>query len=312
MRLSPTARIPIPILAAGILAAIALPTAARALEAAPGQITFNSIQESERVALSHNGAPVPASDVQSVKLYVGNHDYDHMIEVSREDGAITVRPTGMLELGTYDLAIRTAHGETRVTVYALLQIVDASLEARAARLGVTVEEVKTRLGISQAVGQDRVSLNIPDLFYVGQALKSTVPLAAGREAVWTINGTAHTAEGGAFRYVFDQPGTYDIGYLESANGKTVAVGLDTTLVVPEPAVKTSVAAGTRLTLHAPPGYQDVAWTLDGQPAGAGAEWSGEFAAPGDHAVSVRASNSAPGTRQAFRLVTYKITVTPAQ
>jgi hypothetical protein len=312
MRHPITASIHLPILAAGILAAAALSTSATALEAAPGQITFNSIQESERIALSHNGAPVPASDVQSVKLYVANHDYDHMIEVSREDGAITVRPTGMLELGTYDLAIRTAHGETRVPVFALLQIVDDSLEARAARLGVTVEEVKARLGISQAVGQDRVSLNIPDLYYVGQALESKVPLQAGRDAVWTINGTAYTAEDGVFRYVFEQPGTYDIGYVESANGMTVAVGLDTTLVVPEPAVKTSVAAGTKLTLHAPPGYQDVAWTLDGEPAGFSAHWSGDFSAPGEHAVTARASSPAPGAQQAFLLVTYKITVTPAQ
>lgn len=312
MRQPIKARIRIPMLAAGILAAGALSPAATALEATPGQITFDSIQESARIALTHNRSPVPASAVQSVKLYVGNHDYDHMIQVSREDGAITVRPTGMLELGTYDLAIRTTSGETRIPVYALLQIVDASLEARAARLGVTVEEVKARLGISQAVGQDRVSLNIPDLFYVGQALEMTIPLQAGRTARWMINGTAHTAAGETFRFVFEQPGTYDIGYLESANGKTVAVGLDTALVVPEPAVRTSVAAGTKLTLHAPAGYQDLVWTLDGEPAGAGADWSGEFTAPGEHTVSVRASNPAPGTRQAFRMVTYKITVTPAQ
>lgn len=312
MRHPITASMHPPLLVAVVLATAALAPAAAALEATPGQITFSSIQESARIALSHNGAPVPASDVQSVKLYVANHDYDHMIDVSREDGAITVRPTGMLELGTYDLAIRTAHGEKRVPVYALLQIVDASLEARAARLGVTVEEVKARLGISQAAGQDRVSLNVPELFYVGQALETNVPLAAGRTARWMINGTAHTAEGGTFRYVFEQPGTYDIGYLESANGMTLAVGLDTTLVVPEPAVKTSVAAGTKLTLHAPAGYQDFAWTLDGEPAGSEATWSGDFSAPGEHAVMVRASNPAPGARQAFRLVTYKVTVTPAQ
>ena len=279
-----------------------------ALEADPARIEFKTHADSVAIALSHDGKPVPSSAVQSVKLYVGAHDYDHMIQVEKTDGRITVRPTPMLELGTYDLAIATTHGEVRAGVLALLTIVDESLEARAARQGVTVEVIKAQLGISQPLGKDRVELNLAELYYAGQALEVTLPVPAGRSAQWSVNGDVIAAEGDTLRYVFEHPGVYDFGYVEKVDGNTVAFAVDSVQVVPEPKVPVAVAAGTALTLRAPDGYKRFTWTQDGEKAGTEASWPVTFEAAGEHEITVRASEPAPGTTQAFRVVTYAVTV----
>lgn len=282
--------------------------AAIALEADPARIEFKTHADSAAIVLSHDGKPVSASAVQSVKLYVGAHDYDHMIQVDKADGRITVRPTPMLELGSYDLAIATTHGEVRVGVLALRTIVDESLEARAKRQGVTVEAIKAQLGISQPIGQDRVQLNLAELYYTGQTLEVTLPAPAGRTAQWWVNGEVIAPRGDTFRYVFEQVGVYDFGYVEKLDGNTVAFAVDTVEVIPEPRIPVSVAAGTALTLRAPDGYQRFTWTQNGKEAGTGASWSATYESAGEHEIMVRASEPAPGTTQAFRVVTYTVTV----
>jgi len=282
--------------------------AAMALEADPPRIEFKTHTDSVAIALSHDGKPVAASAVQSVKLYVDPHDYDHMIEVEKADGRITVRPTPMLELGSYDLAIATTYGEVRVGVLALRTIVDESLEARAARQGVTVEAIKAQLGISQPLGKDRVELNLAQLYYAGQTLEVTLPVPEGRTAQWSVNGDVIAAEGDTLRYVFEHPGIYDFGYVEKQDGNTMAFAVDSVQVIPEPRIPVSVETGTALTLRPPQGYTRFAWTQDGEKAGTNASWTGTFETPGLHEITVHASEPAAGTAQAFRVVTYAVNV----
>jgi hypothetical protein len=279
-----------------------------ALEVNPASIEFKTVKDTTVIQLTDGGQPVPASAVQSAKLYVGAHDYDHMITVSKADGALTVRPTEMLELGTYDLTIVTSRGTARVSVLALLQIVDNSLAARAARQGVSVDAIKEQLGISQPLGKERIDLNLPPLYYVGQALELKIPLKAGRSAMWSVNGTLKPAEGGTLRYVFEQPGIFDISYVEKEGNSTVAFGLGATTAAPEPAIPVTVEPQVQLTLRAPEGFRAFAWTADGKEAGAEATWSTTFTESGGHRVSVRASEPESDTAQAFRVVTYLVTV----
>jgi hypothetical protein len=240
---------------------------------------------------------------------VAGHDYDHMIRVSKADGKVTVQPTEQLQLGTYDLVIMTAHGSATVAVEALLGIVDASLEARAARQGITVDAVKAQLGMSQTLQrQDRISLNIPKVYYLGQSLKIDMPAPEGRTAVWMVNGEAIAPRNGEFTYVFEQIGVYDFAYVEKLEGTTVAVALSTVQVVPEPPIPVTVASGTGLTLHAPDGFKRYEWQENGAVAGTEAAWNKTFTSTGKREVSVRASEPAPGTDQAFRAVTYTVTV----
>lgn len=288
--------------------ALLLVPVAIAVEAKPDHITITTASDTVSIAVTHNGVPVPAGEISSVKLYVDDHDYDHMITVVKADGKVTITPTVDLELGMYDLAVKTSQGEVRVPVTALQEIADSGLEARAKRQGVTVEEIKAQLGISQSVGQERITLNFADAYYVGQTLKLKLDVAAGRTAVWTVNGDAVEAPGGALAYTFEQPGVYDFAYAEKQGGRPVAMGLATVSVIPEPPINVVAKVGAKQTILGPAGYTTYAWKLDGAEGGKESSWSGSFESPGKHTVTVRAASPLPETSQAFRELTYTITV----
>lgn len=293
--------------AALVLTALFAP-AVMAVEAKPDRIEFTGFSESATVSVTHNGTPVSAGDIKSVKLYVDQHDYDHMITVSKADGAVTVQPTEALELGRYDLAINTSHGEVRVPVTALQEIADEGLEARAKRQGVTVDEIRAQLGISQSVGQDRVQLDLSKLYYVGQTLALNLNVKPPRTGAWTVNGESVASPGGALSYTFEQPGVYDFAYVEREGDRTVAVGLATVTAAAEPVVHVITKPGTKQALVGPAGYGRYAWKMDGTEVGTDASWTGTFASSGEHRVTVRADSPLPETAQAFREVTFVVTV----
>lgn len=292
------------LLAGALLAA----SGAGALEAKPERLTITSDSEPVTLGITHNGAAVAAVDIGAVKLYVDQHDYDHMIVVNRADGQITIHPTPELELGMYDLAVQTTHGELRVPVTALQQIADQGLEARAKRQGVTVDDIRAQLGMSQTVGQERITLGLGEAYYLGQTLRIAMEVAAPRTAEWTVNGEKVDAPGGALAYTFDQPGVYDFAYVEKQGGRAVAMGLGTTTVIAEPPVPVTVNAGVKQTLAGPTGYGKYAWKIDGNEAGTGSTWTGTFESPGKHTATVRAETPDPGTAQVFREITFEITV----
>ncbi len=287
--------------------AIVLAPAALAVEANPAQIEIKTADQAVTIGVTHDGTPVPAASITSVKLYVDNHDYDHMITVEKKDGAVTIRPTEALELGHYDLAIKTGQGEVRVPVTALQTVADEGLEARAKRQGVTVEEIKAQLGISQSVGQDRISLQFADEYNVGQTLGATMNVPDGRTAEWTVNGEKVDAPGGKLSYTFEEPGIYDFAYLEKAGDRILALGLDT-VKVSTVGSAVEVKAGVAQTFLGPEGYGRYAWKLDGVVVGAESSWKGSFESPGNHVVSVRADTPAAETAQPVGIVTYIVTV----
>ncbi len=294
----------------GIVSALAmiLAPAALAVEANPGQIEIKTADQVVTIGVTHEGTPVPAASITSVKLYVDNHDYDHMITVEKKDGSVTIRPTEALELGHYDLAIKTGQGEVRVPVTALQAVADEGLEARAKRQGVTVDEIRAQLGISQSLGQERIDLNLSAVYYVGQSLKMKMDVRAGRTAMWMVNGAAVDAPGGALDYPFEQAGVYDVAYVEKEGERTVAVALATVNVVAEPAIPVAVKTGVVQTLVGPEGYGRYVWKLDGADVGKESSWKGAFETPGAHSVTVRAESPSAESAQSFRELTYAITV----
>ena len=292
------------------LAAMALVVApaALAVEAVPSTIEIKTADQPVTIGVTNSGTPVPAASINSVKLYVDKHDYDHMITVEKADGAVTIRPTDALELGHYDLAINTAQGEVRIPVTALQGIADEGLEARAKRQGVTVDEIRAELGISQSVGQDRIVLNVPHVYYVGQSLKMDMDVHAGRTGTWLVNGAAVGAPGGSVDYPFEQVGIYDFAYVEKEGDRTMGVGMGTVNVVAEPAIPVTVNAGVKQTLNGPEGYGKYTWKLEGVESGTGRSWTATFESPGTRRVTVRAESPLAVSAQSIRELTYAITV----
>lgn len=284
--------------------------AAVAVESSPAEVEFNSNESSASLRITHNGKPVDASAIKSVKLYASGHDYDHMIDVAKADGKVTVRPTKMLQIGSYDIVIDTAHGKATTALMAPLDELYSSLESRSERLGITVDELKARLGLTQTLGQEHIDLGLPKVHYVGHTLSVPIDRAPNRTYAWSVNGVPIEIGQGdrAMTYTFMEPGIYDFTYLEMEGGEVVATGFGATNVVPEPAVHELITTETTAKLIGPAGYGHYDWAVDGNPTPADKTLHCTFETPGEHIVTLRAHHPLPGTEMKFREITYVITV----
>ena len=298
---------PSQIISTALFSLIVLIQSTGALELKPQNVEIKTITETATIAVTDNGSPVPASAIQSVKLYVDAHDYDHMIRVEKADGQVTIHPTEFLELGVYDVRIKTSQGSGSVRVVALQDIVKSDLAAQAKRQGVTEADIKAKLGISQSLGQERVTLDIQGPYYVGQRLRVTVPVQSGRTATWWINGELVASEGGALDYVLELEGLYDVAYVEKEGENTKAVVFKTVQVVAEPAIRVAYKGGSNLTLSAPTGFGSYEWNVDGVKAGTGPTWEGRFDSTDTHEISVRATDPESATARAFRMLRFVVT-----
>lgn len=296
--------------ALGLAAAALVALPAFAVDVSPKTITFNTIDTSATLELTHDGQRIDAGAVKSVKLYASGHDYDHMIEVAKDDGRITVSPSDMLEIGSYDLVIDTAHGKATAYIQAPLDGLYTSLESRAKRLGITTDELKGRLGMTEKVGDEYVDLGLPSVYYVGQTVKIPIDRAEGRTYAWTVNGDPVEFGKGdsTLHYTFTEPGVYDFSYVETNGERVVATGFGATSAVAEPAVHKQYAVNTTAKFHAPEGYSHYVWEVNGEKKLAGEMLSHTFEKSGEHVVKVHAHTPSAGPAEAFREVTFVITV----
>ena len=285
---------------------VALVQSSVALDLKPEQLEIKTVTESATIAVTKGGTPVSASAIQSVKLYVDAHDYDHMIRVEKRDGQVTIHPTEFLELGVYDLRIKTSQGSGSVRVVALQEIVKTDIASQAQRQGVTEEAIKAKLGISQSLGQERVTMDIQGPYYVGQRLRVTVPVQAGRTASWFVNGEAVPSEGGSLDHVLELEGLYDLAYVEKEGETTKAVVFNTVQVIAEPSIRVEYTVGSTLTLSAPEGFGAYVWSVDGAEGGTGPTWEGQFEGAGTHEVSVRVTDPESQTSADFRVLRFVV------
>lgn len=304
--------IPVPMWIASALLAITMAAVpAFAVDVHPKRIVFEDLATSKTIQISHDGAAVPASAIGEVKFYASGNDYDHMINVSKADGAVTITPSDKMEVGSYDLVIHTNHGKATVYVMAPLDELYTSLESRAKRLGITKDALKARLGLTERLGKEFIDLNIPKVYYVGQTATFPIDRVKGRTYTWSVNGMPiEFGKGSAhMSYTFTEPGIYDFGYVELKDGEVVAEGFGSTTVVSEPAVHLRVDADTPQKFMAPDGFAHYTWAVDGKEMGENKTLTHKFSQKGSHVVTVHAHTPLAGTVEALREITYVVTVT---
>jgi hypothetical protein len=139
-------------------------------------------------------------------------------------------------VGSYDLVIRTRHGAVSVQVYMPLSDLEGIVEEQAKALGISVEEVKERLGIARRYGRETIHFESPLVVYAGQELVVATPCPPGRAYEWRLNGVV-VAQGGEavpLRHRFEEPGVLALEYRESADGRPVASGVAAVTVVLRP------------------------------------------------------------------------------
>jgi hypothetical protein len=285
-----------------------------AVVADPATATFTSPEQSATIALTRDGAPVPAKDIRGWRFMASEHDYKHMLSLEKTDGAVKIAPSKTMEAGSYDLNIDTAGGMVVVQVFAPLSDVPDAVQKRAAITGESETRIKERLGLSVSISREETQMELPRVYYEGQTLELTMPSNPANTSAWFVNGNL-VAEGpgqNAVAHTFTEPGEYVLTYLETrtdgANSAVVARATAHTRVVPVPVVQMEAAVNTETEFAPPPGYRKHAWRVDGKDVSTGQTLKATFRESGAHSVECMATAPEKGHEQGFLRLRYNITV----
>lgn len=262
--------------------------------ATPNSVTFHSTTQTHEIDLSQNGKPVPASDILGWQLLASKHDYHYFLDYQKRDGVLVLTPSKLVEVGSYDLVIRTRAGNATVKVYTPLTEMADIIEKTAMARGITQQEARDVLGLTTPRAQSIVKIDLPPVYYEGQTLNLTMPPSPDTEYVWKINGEI-VQEGlgnNTLVYTFPSPGEYILTYTEKRAGSVVAETVAQTCVAPLPAVRTEVARGVSVTFEAPGEHTQCTWMVDGDTVGTMPVLKYTFTEPGEHLVECIASDGA--------------------
>ncbi|HOJ68055.1 MAG TPA: hypothetical protein PK379_02810 [Candidatus Hydrogenedentes bacterium] len=292
-----------------LLGLATLSSAVAQIQVTPEQVTFEHLDQSQTLQIRRDGAPVPAEDIVRFELLVDRSDYSHMFRFEKANGQVILTPSKTCEVGSYLLRIATRRGDGWVRVYTPLRDHPSTLELLAQRLGITVDELKQRAGIAQVISRQRISLDLPPVYYVGNVISVDMRAAPGNTWTWEINGTVVT-ENQPLRYVVSEPGPLLLVYTEKQGDLVVAKVSELTEAAVEPELSTTVKAGVDLILNAPEGFGAYRWTQDGRDVSADRTYTFRMDAPGTYKVEVLASRPLTGDPDAFRRIRYAVRVEP--
>ncbi len=299
------------LLAFWVITAAAAPAFAAALKADPDVLVFHHTNQSLTAAITRDGQPLPAAEMGEVKLWASGHDYDEMFRYDKSDGALKLTPTGFCEVGSYDMVLTTPSGNLNLKVFTPLDEMPETLERVAASMGISLDELRRRMGLVTSLGEVKVSFSLPEVYYEGQALELELDAIEGVTHTWKVND-AVVAEGpdaARLFYVFDTPGLALVEYTASRAGQTVAAASDSTMVARVPAIEWKVPGNVEFTLNAAPGYGKYTWTVNGKPAGQGESLTYKFTGVGPASIECLCEEPASGPKGTFLRIAYDVTVT---
>ncbi len=292
-----------------ILIAGAAPVAV--LKAEPDVLVFHRTDASVTTALTRDGRPLPAGEMGETKLWANGHDYDEMFRYDRSDGSLKLTPTEYCEVGSYDLVVKTPSGNLNLKVYTPLDEMAGTLDRVAASMGISVDELRKRMGLVTSLGRSELSISLPEVYYEGQAIELELDAIEGAVHTWKING-AVVAEGpDATRlfHVLDKPGLVVLEYHARRGEATVASTVARTMVAKLPPITWKVPKNVEFTLHATQGYGKYTWTVNGKAAAQGSALTHTFQEAGPATIACLCEEPASGPEGTFLRFTYDVTVT---
>ena len=278
--------------------------------AQPDSVTFTSHGQRVAIKVLNDGVPVPASRISSVRLLVEPHDYDHMVKVTTGDGVVNLEAAEALEVGSYTLAITTADGQAKVSVYAPLSELPNTLENRARLLGISDDEMRQRLGLTSETGREAITIQLPPVYYVGQTLTLPMDTRPDRHCTWMINNKVVLEGLGKSTLVHTFTETRDcvLTYIERQGNAIVASATAYTKVVDLPAMRIEAARGEMIALNGPAGFSRYSWTVEDSVQGKERAFTHSFKDSGVYKVVVSAEGPLPGWPEGWQRFTYVIHV----
>jgi len=289
----------------------AAPASVAQLRADPEVLVFRRTDQQVTTKITHDGQPLPAGQMGEIKLWASGHDYQHMFRYRREDGALTLIPSETCEVGSYDLVMHTPAGNLNLKVYTPLDEMPGTLENLAASAGITVDQLRERMGLVTRIGTVEVRFKLPEVYYEGQVLELELDPIENAVHTWKINDevVGQGPDARSLYYVFEKPGLVVVEYTATRGDRVVAEARDSTMVAKLPSIEWRVPKNVEFTLHATPGYGKYTWTINGRPAGTGSTLTHTFKEAGAVTIECLAEEPAAGPRGTFLRVTYAVTVT---
>ena len=235
------------------------------LSLSPHEIDVNDVGQSETVRITYDGKPVLPGEIIKIASGVtktGNavpektagishfSDYSYMFDFEvGDDGVVTLRPNkGLIEIGSYDLVVKTVYGTIKGVIKADLRDSIAPLPPR-----------------TENLSKFSYDLKLADYTY-GQAVSIELIPDQKNTYTWYIDGKMHASGPGVTSFrAWPEPGVHEISYIaRSPAGGVVSSWSDTTEIAEEIAIKTTARKGYKIPFSAPGGYTQVTWMLDGQ------------------------------------------------
>ncbi|MCC6145912.1 MAG: PKD domain-containing protein [Candidatus Hydrogenedentes bacterium] len=295
---------------AGTAAAAALTLAfaagAAELVADPPVLVFDNQDMSIPVTLRDGSDIVSDPAVEKVSFMVDDSDYSHMISVTAGAQGLIVKPTDYLEVGSYDLIVQTNAGTAHLEVYSPLREMQTGLEKQAEAMGISVDELKARLGMKEGLQLQRIDLGLAPVYYAGETVKLQMSPDPGVRYLWTVNGEEVAAGTGPhiFEHTFAAPGDYVITYSEEKEGIVSGSAIEAVAVVDRLAAHHRVHVGDSVELKAPAGYNLYQWKINGLPVEGSATTLYTFEKPGRYTVEVIAEDPATAEAEGRQVLTY--------
>lgn len=288
---------------------LAVPVSAE-VTADPEVLVFHNATQSETVRLRTGDRSLPGSSVTSWRLLVGERNYSHMFRVTPLDDGLRVTPSDTVEIGSYVLALHTAHGTAQIQVYTPLSEHESLIESLAKRMDISVAEVRQQMGLSHRLGREQITLSLAPVHYWGQRLVIEMPAPKERVSIWKVNGEVVLQGEGMnrFEYVLDELGPLLLTYEERVDGTQMAAASALSEVTKYPAIPYQAKRNTTVRFQAPAGFMRYRWRLDGAAAGNDAEFSHRFDEPGQYTVSVLCEEPVEAGPYAMREDIYQVTV----
>lgn len=286
------------------------------ITAEPDHIRFSKLEDSAVIHVFRNGDPLPVKAIRSVRAVIGNNNYSHHFNIAKNESgtaAITVSPNpAQAQAGTFTLVISTKYGDALVAVDMPLDQLPDSLENRAKAEGITVEELKLKLGLSKPGQRETISVRLPQWQYEGTTFTLRVPSPSGREFVWRVNGNVveQGPDKNTLSYVLNTVGDHQID-MEARQGEGIVAQWSGTLrVIPYPDMRIEVRPKEPVVLRAPRGFDKHHWIVDGRNAGNHESLRQSFSEPGEHIIECMASDPILGNPGEYRRMVWKVNVVP--
>lgn len=301
-------------LCALVIACLGAAPAFGAVTADPPTATFTAPEQSATIALARDGVPLAAGDIGAWQFLASGHDYKHMLNLKKTDGAIIISPSATMEVGSYDLTLQTSGGTVVVRVYSPFSDLPDIIATQSALTGRSEAKIREELGMTTPLGREQLLLEIPAVYYEGQTLDITVPATPGRSGLWFING--EQAAGGpdhnTLSHTFLETGEYVLDYVEGEKRDSVLIPLSRATmlvrVVSAAEIATEIAVNTSMHYTPPAGYRQHVWRLDGEEVSREPAWQHTFRTPGVYLVECLATIPDAGPAQGFQRIRYRTTV----